>query len=950
MLTHAQRIFAFAASLLSILSLQSASRAADGNPADAEFFEKKVRPLLVEKCLECHGGKDISKNGLKLTSRAAILQGGESGPAAVERKPTESLLVTAINYRDAPRMPPKGKLSDDEIAILTRWVELGLPWPETTKTLTSSRSETTGTEFVVTDEHRKFWSFRPMADPSLPKVKDETWPKTGIDRFLLEKLEAAGLKPSPPADKRTLLRRATYDLIGLPPTGDELQAFEQDQSPEAFAKVVDRLLASPRYGERWGRHWLDVARFADTKDGVLMYGDDRVRPYAYTFRDYVIRAFNEDLPFDRFVHEQLAADRIEPKVEPWHLAAMGFLTLGRMYDNNIPDVIDDQIDTVTRGFLGLTVSCARCHDHKYDPVPTADYYSLYGVFAGSESPLELPLLDKPENFPGYEEFEKKAGPKREEIRKFVDDQFSLLLETNRARIGDYLVHVATTRPDPLETAVFFNSLAPEDLRPPVVGHWRRYIAARAVPEDAVFSLWHELMPLTDVDFAKTAADVVTRWKTRPAGTEKGQANPLVLSAFSAASPANRGEVAKTYGDLFKRVYEESKAAASGTASGAPSPASDAARQQILDVVIAPDSPAFFVKSHTWKHMSRQPKDQYGNLLRDLDKMAVQSSLAPPRGMVLNDSDKPFEPHIFIRGNASRFGPVVPRRFLAVLSPEKRDPFPHGSGRLDLAKAITSPENPLTSRVIVNRVWMHHFGEPLVATPNDFGLRSSPPTHPELLDHLARTFMADGWSLKKLHRRIMLSVAYQQSSQEQASNSTDPENRLLWRAHRRRLDFESMRDSLLAISGRIEHQTGGRPVDIVNDPANRRRTIYGLVDRQSLPALYRAFDFASPDQAAERRPQTTVPQQALFGLNSPFVREQVKSLVARTEVSSVAEPAGKVAALYRLIFLRAPTADEAALALRFLEAPESTDPEKSQLSRWEQLAQVLLLTNEVMFVD
>ncbi len=918
----------------------------------ADFFEQHVRPVLVAKCLECHG-PDESEGELRLTSREALLKGGQSGPVVIAKNPTDSLLIKAIRQAGKLKMPPEEKLSDQEIAALAKWVELGLPWPDAATLVRPNRGE-----MIVTDADRQHWAFRPVANPALPVVKDGAWPLNRIDHFVLAKLEAAGLQTSPPADRRTLLRRAYYDLIGLPPNWDELQAFVDDPRPtaKAFEKVVDQLLKSPRYGERWGRRWLDVARFADTKDGVLMYGDDRVRPYAYTYRDYVIRAFNEDLPFDRFIHEQLAADLIEPKVEPWRLAAMGFLTLGRMYDNNIHDVIDDQIDTVSRGLLGLTVSCARCHDHKYDPVPTTDYYSLYGVFASGETPLELPLIESPQSVPEADEFEKQTGPKREELRKFLDEQFTLLSETARQRVGDYLVHVVTTPPDPLETAIFFLSLAPEDLRPPVVARWRRFLTAqRGSPDDPVFGPWHDLMKLEDTSaandatsspFAPQAAVVLEHWKMQPVGTDAGQLNPLVREALMKAPLANRADVARVYGDLLKRIYEESKPspAAAGTAS--PSPI-DAARQQLLDIIVGRDSPTFFPKSQTRRYMSRQQTDAFGGKLQELDRLAVKSPHAPPRAMVVFDAAVPHEPRIFVRGNPSQPGRRVPRQFPSIVSVGERQPFAHGSGRLELAQAITSPQNPLTARVIVNRVWMAHFGEPLVSTPSDFGKRSTPPTHPELLDYLATQFMSDGWSLKQLHRALMLSSTYQQASSAGSAQTIDLENRWLSRMNRQRLDFEAMRDTLLALSGRLEHRLGGRPVEIGSDSSSRVRTVYGLVDRQSLPGVFRAFDFASPDLSVERRPRTMVPQQALFALNSPFVVEQTKAIAVRPEIASMTEPASRVAALYRMILLREPDADELAASLEFVNVNKD---ETSQLSNWEQLAQVLLSSNELMYLD
>lgn len=901
--------------------------------AGHDVFENKIRPVFVQHCYPCHSVEaKKQRGGLLLDTRDGLRKGGDSGPVLVPGKPSESLLIRAVRQGGELKMPPKAKLPDSILADLERWIAMGAPDPRI------ASAKPVALDFEAAKRH---WSYQPLRRPASPGVKQIEWPIKPLDSFILARLEAAGLKPSAPADLRTLLRRVTLDLVGLPPSFEEITAFEQAalRNPQAaLEEVVDRLLASPHYGERWGRHWLDVARYADTKDGVLMFGDDRVRPYAYTYRDYVIRALNEDTPFDRFVQEQLAADLIEPKVEPWRLAAMGFLTLGRQFDNNVHDVIDDRIDTVTRGFLGLTVSCARCHDHKYDAIPTADYYSLYGIFASSDAPLELPLLVKPEDNPGHAEFERQAAAKRRELQEFFDRQYALQSETARQRVASYLAHVATTPPDPLETAVFFRVLDPDSLRPQIVAHWRRYLERHAKPDDPVFGPWHDLIRLPNEGFAAPAKLVVERWLKQPRGTGMGQLNPLVGEALAKSALHGKGDLARVYGDLLQRVYDESK-----RASAATGPASEAFRQ-LLAVLTRPDSPCFFPKSQTWQYMSRGDKDAFARKRNELDRLAVKSPDAPPRAMVLNDSPDLYQPRIFTRGNPSQLGDPVPRQFLRVLAGDQRQPFPHGSGRLDLARAMSARDNPLTARVIVNRVWMHHFGEPLVATPSDFGTRGTPPTHPELLDFLAHEFMANGWSLKWLHRQIVLSRTYQQASLDHAEcRAVDPENQLLWRSHRRRLDLEAMRDTLLTLSGRLDHRMGGQPGDIVGNAANGRRTVYALVDRQSLPGLFRAFDFAVPDQSVERRPQTTVPQQALFGLNSPFLIEQARALVARTVGAR-----DRVAALYRRALGRVPTAEEEQAALRFLEGTRTVPG--SKLSAWEQLAQVLLLTNEVMFLD
>jgi len=912
-------------SILSVLAVLAASSNAPGQDALGDFFEKKIRPVLVQHCYSCHSKEsNKQRGGLYVDSRESLLEGGEQGPAIVVGKPAESLLIKLVNHADPKkRMPRNGKLPAQAIADLEHWIMLGAPFPATGKVVK-------GYDFEVAKKH---WAYQPIRMPAAPAVKNQAWAQSPIDAFILAKLEPKGLSPSPAADPRTLLRRVYIDLIGIPPTVEEVEEFVKAcADPKVSLRsilgvVVDKLLASPHYGERWGRHWLDVARYADTKDGVLMFGDDRIRPYAYTYRDYVIRAFNEDTPFDRFILEQLAADQLEPKVEPWRLAAMGFLTLGRQYDNNVHDVIDDRIDTVTRGFLGLTVSCARCHDHKYDAIPIADYYSLYGVFANCETPLEPPLADRPENCKSLDLYEKQAGPHREKMQKMLDSQYAMLSDTARQRVGDYLMRVATTEPDHAETAIYFLSLAPTDLRPPMVNKWRKHLAHPDRTKDPVFGPWQELMRLPAANYSSASASIIGEWKAK--------LNPLVHDALASAKPKNKGDVARAYGDLLKRVYQQ-------TRTNKPSEH----QAQLVDALTSRQSPAYFPKSQTWHNMSRSEKDTYGGMGTQFDKIALKMPNAPPRAMVLFDAADIMEPKIFVRGNPAAPGDGVPRQFLRILAGEKRDPFTHGSGRMDLARAIASPANPLTARVIVNRVWMHHFGEPLVASPSDFGTRSTPPSHPELLDWLAATFIADGWSLKKLHRRIMLSSTYLQASLDRAdARKVDPENRLVWRMHRRRLDFEAMRDTLLSVAGRLDRTVAGRPVNIASDAKNARRTVYGLVDRQSLPGVFRAFDFAVPDQSVERRPMTTVPQQALFGLNSPFMTEQAKSLAGRT---AKLEGTARVRELYRHVYARNATPAEVELGLRFLES--LLGPERSQLAPWEMYAQVLLMTNEMMFID
>ena len=508
-----------------------------------------------------------------------------------------------------------------------------------------------------------------------------------------------------------MIRRAFYDLIGLPPTAAEIKAFESDPAPDAFGRLVERLLASPHYGERWGRHWLDVARYADTKDGVLMFGDDRVRPYAYTYRDYVIRAFNGDLGFDRFVHDQLAADAVAPKDQPWRFGAMGFLTLGRMFDNNIHDQLDDRIDTVCRGLLGLTVACAAA------TITSTTRFPRQTIIPSTESSLRA---KRRSSFPSLNRVTlptiSRNRRRRSAARSAHSSTASMHFSQRPPGSGHPIISFERPprAPDPLETAIFFFSLAPEDLRPQIVARWRHYVKERGRPEDPVFGPWHDLMALPDRDFAADASVVLARWRLRQPGTQAGQLNPLVAVVLNHATLRNKADVARAYGELFKNVDAEARASSASSAS------------------VVQSQPARFVRS--WGvaiarlifprarrgPISRAEKDAFGGKLTELDRMTAKAQNAAPRAMILCDAEEPCEPRVFLRGNPAQPGAAVPRQFLRILAGPNRRPFAHGSGRLDLALAITSPDNPLTARVIANRVWMHHFGEPLVSTPSDFG--------------------------------------------------------------------------------------------------------------------------------------------------------------------------------------------------------------------------------------
>ncbi len=856
------------------------------------FFEEKIRPLLVARCLECHGsGKQEA--GLRLDSRAALLKGGDSGPALNADLPLESRLLAAINYNGDIKMPPREKLSADEITLLTVWIRDGAVFPA------AGESSVPALGFAATPDGLRqaratHWAYQPITRPLVPDVQDSLWARNAVDGFVREKLGSAGLTPNPAADRRTLLRRMTFDLLGVPPTLDNVQEFEHDTAPDALERLADRLLASPHYGERWGRHWLDIARYADTKGYV--FTEERKYPFAYTYRDYVIDAFNRDVPFDQFVLEQLAADQLGG--DKSSLAAMGFLTVGRRFGNNTHDIIDDRIDVVSRGLLGLTVGCARCHDHKYDALPTDDYYSLYGVFASSIEPAELPQLGEPVNIEAYRAYEEELQRRQAAVEQFQTAAESELRDELRTKSGLYLQ--AASQPDPTPREL--------DVKPLVVKRWRDYLAETAKTPHPVFGPWHVLMPLAAEGFAEAARPVIAA--LNDAADAQPRTNAQVKQALQAATIASKDDVARIYGGLLAGVEEEWLKLRDSGATALP----DSQREELRQILYAENSPIAVPRDELRKLFGRDKRNKLTELKRAVDAHQATSPAAPPRAMVMHDAPQPMQPVIFVRGNPGRPGKAVPRQFLQVLQDEPQ-PFQQGSGRLELARAIVDARNPLASRVMANRLWQQHFGKGLVRTPSDFGVRGEPPTHPALLDWLASRLLENGWSLKSLHRAMLSSATYQQTSEVRPeAQQLDPENRWLWKMNRRRLEFEPLRDSLFAVAGQLDDRLTGRPVDLFAAPFVGRRAVYGFIDRQDLPGTFRVFDFASPDVSTAQRAETTVPQQLLYGMNSPLVIEQARRLAEQTGTS---REAVRIDRLYQQAFARVATSDEIAGAQRFL---------------------------------
>jgi cytochrome c553 len=898
--------------LLAILSVR-----AEEPQANFDYFEREVRPILADSCWKCHG-PEKQESDLRLDSRARLLQGGVSGPAVVPGRPDQSLLVAALRHDGDLKMPPQAKLSEAQIAAVTHWIKLGAPWPNEEATQTTRN-----------DAPRSHWAFQPLSDPTVPAVTGID-SRNPIDSFVKEKLARAGLAMSPPADRRTLARRVSFDLTGLPPTPAEINAFEQDAEEKAYQNYVERLLMQPQYGEHWGRHWLDVARYSDTK-GYVYAREQRFWVHAWVYRDWVVQSLNDDMPYDRFLLLQIAADQAAPD-DKASLAAMGFLTLGRRFLGVSREIIDDRIDVVTRGTMALTVACARCHDHKYDPISTRDYYSLSGIFQSCSEQM-VPIAEPNRDDEGAHKYAAELAKRREKLAETMAARRLETANRNRQRIGDYLAAQLELHKYPPEG--FDQVLAKTDLLPTFVHRWRSFLSDAQKRVDAVFAVWHAYAQIPSREFAAKAVVTTQQLQARPAG----EVNSLIMRQFS-TSPTSMTEVAARYGEAFANVdrqWLDQLQSAADEQRPPPASFTDDAAEALRQVLYGPGGPCevphepivnieYFFDSASC--------DELWKLQNQVDNWILQSSLKPRYAVVLNDRDQPTAPHVFKRGNPANLGEEVPRQFVHFLAGPNQQPFSTGSGRLELARAIVDPQNPLTARVIVNRVWAHHFGAGLVRTPSDFGTRAEPPSHPELLDWLTSRFIADGWSLKSLHRRIMFSETYRQSSREPASaawlaqaKQSDPENRLLWRMNERRLSFEEMRDSFLSAAGQLSREIGGRAGDLLS-PQFTRRSLYGSIDRQFLPSTLRIFDFANPDLHIPLRSETTVPQQALFFLNHPLVIGYAQALAKRTAECGSDEE--RVQQMYRLVLQRNATPNEqrSALELIRLASEEGTSDANS----------------------
>jgi hypothetical protein len=825
----------------------------DSDAVGVEFYEKKIRPVLVKQCYSCHSAKAKEIGGkLRLDTRAAILKGGESGPVVVPKNLDASLLIESIRY-ESLEMPPKKKLSEHVIADFEQWVKMGVPIPKTAEADPASINASANAGGDV------LWSLQPIERPQPPDVKQPDWPRNEIDRFLLHRLEQGQLTPVADARPFALLRRIHFDLVGLPPAPQEVDAFARDSSPAAFAKVVDRLLASPQFGERWGRHWLDVARYAESNGKSR----DVLMPHAWRYRDYVIDAFNADLPYNRFITEQIAGDLLTAdsnSQRDQQRVATGFLAVGSkpLSGGNLQmDIVDEQIDVVGKAVIGLTISCARCHDHKFDPIPTADYYAMAGIFRSTETLYG-------------------GGLRRGKGRAGQANTLLILGEDADKKLAQYRTQ--------------------ENSRGRL-GKQRKALNKK---------------------IARLKSQLPKDWKVR-------------LQKFRAAKTIPNED-----GNSAKQDDKQPQSQAD---------------QRISRFAATQDELRAIDQKLKTLNAEKIPELEFAVGVRDARKVA--------------------DCKIHIRGERSKLGDVAPRGFLSsIVFEDAPQVNAKQSGRLELAQWLTNPQHPLTARVAVNRIWLHLFGRGIVATVDNFGMNGRKPSHPELLDFLARSFIDNGWSTKKLVREIVLSHTYQLSTDFHRANDTaDPENAFFWRMSRRRLEAEALRDAMLAASGRLQKERphASAVARIGNGEVGRgiktaplyedfpHRSVYLPIIRGIVPEMLKIFDFPEPSNPQSRRDVTNVPSQSLFLMNSPFVIEHSAAMAKRV-IAAATENEARLELAYKLCFGRLPTESEKMRGLAFLRqcdvrlAADQLNDKQRDIACWATYCQALFASAEFRFLE
>jgi cytochrome c553 len=1063
-----------------------------------EFFEKKIRPVLVDRCYSCHSAEAKKlKGNLYADTRDGLLKGGDLGPSVVPGDPDKSLLLKAIRYVDQDlKMPPKGRLSDDVVADFTAWIKRGAPDPRTKPVTVKSVMDLAAA--------RKTWAFQRPADHPIPAVKDKSWAASPIDAFILAKLEEKGLRPAPAADRRTLIRRATLDLTGLPPRPEDIDAFLADETPGAFAKVIDRLLATPQYGEKWGRHWLDVARYCDSNDQRGMFGNEDFGE-AWRYRDWVVDAFNRDVPYDRFVKLQIAGD-LEPEFSADGVLATGIFAIGGWGNGDadkekmLTDIVDDQIDVVGRAFLGLTFACARCHDHKFDPVSTEDYYGLAGIFFSSHilpnpgaktngAPILRIPLAPPAEVEARAKQEAAIAALTKKIEKDTDAAWSevgkTLLTQTAALLracGEYRAlaakpppaEFAATHGVPLYAFTAWNSyLGTGDLglltkatrdahgkpglhtwngsgdtpsasvnttdqelafltikmpahtvtvhpspnagvatgwRSPIAGkvkvsgrvadadaicgdgiEWTldhvasgtRELAKGAIPNGGMMPVAEQTLDVKEGDLVQlvvlpkkeytcdtTVVEIVVAevdgqkraWTLSHdviEGARAGsQANPMGVWCFydmgkkaNSAALAPESALAKW---LASAVSADDVQAALLAADAGKGP-----NAKLLKDLTDPKGPFLGAARKDESALAAGVHEALAKLRAELADLKKALPPAAPAAHGLQDGGCPqsawagfHDAPIHIRGRYDRLGAVVPRRFPKLLAGDEPPKLEKGSGRAELAAWIASAGNPMTAKVMVNRLWQGHFGEGIVRTANNYGKLGTPPTHPELLDWLAREFVRAGWSMKAMHRTIMLSTAYRQSSVADPSTAkADPGNLLFGRMNRRRMTAEELRDGLLAAGDTLDRTLRGPSVKDLLSP---RRTMYITTVRSDRSTYRMLFDAADPNAIVEKRIDSTVAPQALFLMNHPFAMAQTKALSVRAVKQGPADDAAKIQWLYGLLYGRPATDREVKIGQAVLSRAREFDKlaggTPSAEQTWEPYCQILLCSNEFIYVD
>jgi len=920
------------------------------SPANRTFFENKIRPVLVKHCYACHSEQAARtkklRGGLRLDSRAALLKGGDSGPAVDLDKPAESLLIQALKY-ESLEMPPQGALPASIVADFQKWIELGAPDP---------RRKSTGPMRVIDfASARHHWAYQPLKAPAIPAAGTAAV-ASPIDAFVADRLAKAKLKPVPPAQRGVLIRRLYFDVLGLPPTVAQIEAFVSDDAPDAYERLVDELLASPHFGERWGRHWLDVVRYAES---ITLRGF--VFPEAWRYRDYVIQSFNADLPFDQFVREQVSGDLLSDTTHSLpqrrrNLVATTFLTLG---NNNLEDqdkgklrmdVVDEQLETIGRGFLAQTIGCARCHDHKFDPIPTRDYYALAGILRNTKTLnhanvskwIEMPLPLDPEREAKLKRYESQVAALQKRIK-------ALKQKTPGATSG--------LSPLPVQQ---IPGIVIDDRQAELTGTWvksqftKSYIGTgyqhdQGQPKGANTAIFRPVLPADgeyEVRFAYTP------------GGNRSPAVPVTVTTENSSRtvvvnqtqrPSIDGRFVSLGRFTFQRNAENQVRVVNAGTTGVV--IIDAV--QFLPVELA-DKPAVSKPAATASKKAKLSRRSLRELEREL-KTLTASSFARPKCMSIQEEDKIEDTRVHIRGNVHNLGATVPRGFLRVVDVGSKLNIPaNQSGRKQLGEWIGSKRNPLTARVLANRLWHWLFGQGLVPTPDNFGTTGQPPSHPELLDYLATRLLQSDWSVKTMLREMLLSDTYRRSSQSSKVNQeVDPDNRLLWKMSRRRLDAESLLDAMLAINGQLRLQVGGSLIrsgtsnDYDYQHTNNRRAVYWPVFRNSLPDIFRVFDFANPSMVTGRRDSSSTAPQALFMLNNPWVIQQAELAATRLLAETGDDDPKRARRIVLQTLGRPATSEELRNILSYVHAADSGSPRQV---RWAQVVQSLFASIDFRYID